>query len=283
MEDSVLTIDADAPASEETAPYIIVTGNEKGGTGKSTTAIHLALAIMQRGYWVGTIDLDAQQGTLTHFIDNRQTYAAASGRVLPVPSHRQVEKSSLSPREESDDDEAARLTAAVAALSTCFLLVIDRGGWVSNLARLGPGRADTLITPVNDSLFDIDVLARIDVARREVLAPGSYTRRAWEANNQRVLRGLPPVDWIVMRNGLAHIEARNMRDVGGLLEQLAHRVGFRLAPGFGERVVFRELFDRGLTVLDLPRDDMPVPASHRAARQEIDTLLRVVGLVPAEA
>jgi chromosome partitioning protein len=199
-----------------------------------------------------------------------------------MPAHCQVERSSLSQREAAEADEAARLEAAVATLSVCDFLVIDTAGSDSNLSRLGHGRADTLITPINDSLFDIDVLARIDVARREVLAPSSYTQLVWEANNQRVLRGLPPVDWIVMRNRLAHIEARNMRDVAGLLEQLARRIGFRLAPGFGERVVFRELFDRGLTVLDLPADEA-VRASHRAARQEIGALLEAIGLVPAPA
>ena len=283
MEDSVLTIGGDAPVSEEAGPYTIVVGNEKGGTGKSTTAIHLALAVMQRGYRVGMIDLDAQQGTLTHFLDNRQAHAAVSCRELPVPSHCLVERSSLSLREEAEADELARLGAAVATLSGNDFIVIDTAGSDSNLSRLGHGRADTLITPVNDSLLDIDVLARIDVDKREVLAPSSYTQLVWEANNQRVLHGLAPIDWVVMRNRLAHIEARNMRDVAGLLEQLAHRVGFRLAAGFSERVVFRELFDRGLSVLDLPNDGRASPASHRAARLEIDDLLKVVGLVPAEA
>ena len=172
-----------------------------------------------------------------------------------------------------------RLDAALASLADCDFVVVDTAGADGNLARLGHRRADTLITPLNDSLLDIGVLARLDVAERTVLAPSGYTQLVWEANNQRVLLGLPPVDWIVMRNRLAHIDARNMRDVATLLEQLARRIGFRLAPGFGERVVFRELFDRGLTVLDLPSE--AATPSQQAARRELDYLLQAIGLVPA--
>ena len=282
MEDSVLTIDLEAPEPEEAAPYTVVTGNEKGGTGKSTTALHITIALMKRGFQVGTIDLDPHQGTLTHFLENRASQAA-TGMALAVPKHVRVERSELSQREEAEADEAARLTNAVTALKGCDFIVIDTAGSDSNLSRLGHARADTLITPINDSLVDIDVIARIDIARREVLAPSGYTQLVWEANNQRVLRGQPPVDWIVMRNRLAHIAARNMRDIGDLLEQLAKRIGFRLAPGFGERVIFRELFDRGLTVLDLTPDELATSPSQRAAREEIETLLKTIGLVPAGA
>jgi chromosome partitioning protein len=283
VEDSVLTIDPDAAAPKPTGPYAIVLGNAKGGTGKSTAAIHVTLALMRRRYRVGTIDLDAQQGTLTHFLENRRAHSQTSGHRLNMPSYRQVDPSRLSRREEAEADEAARLATAVTSLASCDFIVIDTAGSDNNLSRLGHAHADTLITPLNDSLFDIDVLARIDVGRREVLAPSNYTQLVWEANNQRVLRGLTPIDWIVMRNRLAHIDARNMRDVGDLLERLAHRIGFRLAPGFGERVVFRELFDRGLTVLDLPGSDELAPASHRAARREVDILVRAIGLVAVDA
>jgi chromosome partitioning protein len=278
VEDSVLTLET-GMSEPAAGPYAIVVGNQKGGTGKSTTAIHLALALQQRGYRVGTVDLDARQATLSHFLENRRAHADSSGIAATLPLHRQVETSTLAQRDEAAADEATRFEAALTGLSDCDFVVIDTPGADANLARLGHGRADTLITPVNDSLYDIDVLARIDVARREVLAPSGYTQLVWEANNQRVVRGDPPVDWIVMRNRLAHIDARNMRDVAGLLEQLARRIGFRLAPGFGERVVYRELFDRGLTVLDLPAD--PASASRDAARREIDALLKAIGLVPA--
>ena len=126
----------------------------------------------------------------------------------------------------------------------------------------------------------------IDRARREVLAPSPYSKMVWENNNRRVMAGRPPLDWIVLRNRLAHIDARNKREIAGLMEQLAQRIGFRLAPGFGERVIFRELFLRGLTVLDIGGEDPDLPPnpSHESARQEVQGLLDAIGLTqPAHA
>ena len=148
----------------------------------------------------------------------------------------------------------------------------------SNLARLGHGAADTLITPLNDSLLDIHVLARIDSDRREVLAPSNYCKLVWEQNNLRVVDGLRPIDWLVLRNRLSFLDAHNKRDVGQLLQQLARRIGFRLFDGFGERVIFRQLFLSGLTLLDLPIPGMnlSLTGSHKAARREIDELLKAL-------
>ena len=124
------------------------------------------------------------------------------------------------------------------------------------------------------------MLARIDRERREVLAPSPYSKMVWENNNRRVMAGRPPIDWIVLRNRLAHIEARNKREIAGLMHQLAQRIGFRLGPGIGERVIYRELFLRGLTVLDVGNDDPDLPPnpSHVSARAEIQGLLKAVGL-----
>jgi hypothetical protein len=102
----------------------------------------------------------------------------------------------------------------------------------------------------------------------------------WEQRQQRALLGLPPMDWIVMRNRLSHIESHNKREIGRLLELLSQRIRFRLAPGFGERVIFRELFPKGLTLLDL-RDDaaeFKLSLSHVAARQEVRALLQSLSL-----
>jgi len=72
----------------------------------------------------------------------------------------------------------------------------------------------------------------------------------------------------VLRNRLQHLEARNMRRVGAALDDLAKRVGFRVIPGLGERVIYRELFPKGLTLLDLGAIK-EVGLSHVAARQEL--------------
>lgn len=265
---------------DEAVPYVIVVGSEKGGTGKSTTAIHLAVALMKLGFRVGTIDLDARQGTLSAFVQNRSSTAEQTERPLELPKHRAIARSTAAERAAAEADEAGRLQDAFDDLADCHFIVIDTPGSDSYLCRLGHNRADTLITPLNDSFLDIGVLAQINRERREVEAPSVYSQLVWEQNNQRVVAGRPPIDWVILRNRLAHIEARNMREISALLELLAKRIGFRTAPGISERVVFRELFMKGLTALDLPEQGKGAPesSSHAAARQEIQDLLGAIGL-----
>jgi chromosome partitioning protein len=102
----------------------------------------------------------------------------------------------------------------------------------------------------------------------------------WEQRQQRARIGGRPIDWVVMRNRLSHIDARNKREIARLLNKLAPRIGFRLTPGFGERVIFRELFPKGLTLLDLRTKGIEVnmTMSHLAARQEVRALLESIGL-----
>ena len=271
------------PDPEGDGPYTIVVGNAKGGTGKSTTAMHLIVALLRLGYRVGSIDLDGRQGTLTRYLTNRENYARDAATPPRLPVHVCICPSDATDRAAVEADEQARFDAALKQLADCDFIVIDTPGSDSHLARLGHLTADTLITPINDSFIDIDVLAHIDREKRQVLAPSSYTQMVWEQYNRRIANGQTPIDWIVLRNRLAHIEARNMRDIGRLMEQLAKRLGFRLAPGFGERVVFRELFLNGLTLLDLPTDDTTAEQnrSHVSGRQEVQDLLQAIGLPTA--
>ncbi|MFQ5775019.1 MAG: division plane positioning ATPase MipZ [Kiloniellaceae bacterium] len=261
-------------------PHIIVLGNEKGGSGKSTTAMHLIVALMKRGFAVGGIDLDARQGTLSRLVDNRRDFAKRTGRPLDLPAHRRVERSEAEVKATARRRENEALDAALEELADRDFVVIDTPGSDSYLSRLGHACADTLITPLNDSFLDLDVLARVDVEGRTILGPSSYSQMVWEQRQQRARAGLVPIDWIVMRNRLSHVDARNKREVGRLLEQLGRRIHFRLAPGFGERVIFRELFPKGLTLLDL-RDDahgIRLSLSHVAARQEVRALMQTIGL-----
>jgi chromosome partitioning protein len=272
-------------AAADTHPYVIILGNEKGGSGKSTTAVHLIVALLRLGFSVGSIDLDGRQGTLSRYIDKRRAYAERSGRPLPMPLHRRVERSKAPIQAASEAEEQNRLTDVLDAMRACQFVVIDTPGSDSFLSRLGHAYADSLVTPVNDSFLDIDVLAEVDVERRQVRNPSTYTKMVWEQNNRRVVTGRAPIDWLVMRNRLGHVEARNKRDIAGLMDQLAQRIGFRLASGFGERVVFRELFHKGLTVLDLDHEpETAVPtSSHLSARAEINALLKAIGVFEEEA
>ena len=164
------------------------------------------------------------------------------------------------------------------------MLVIDTPGSDSHLSRLGHTLADVLISPMNDSFIDLDLLARIDPEGRKILGPSVYSQMVWEQRQDRARQGGRPIDWVVLRNRLSHLDARNKRDIARLLVQLAKRIGFRLAPGFGERVVFRQLFPQGLTLLDLRQSGADLTMSHLAARQEVRALLAAIGLdIPEES
>jgi len=283
---------APAPTSPESAarrgagggyrrgPRILVLGNEKGGSGKSTTAVHLIVALLKRGFSVGSIDLDARQGTLSRLLENRADYAKRSGLPLELPEHRRIYRSEADTRSAAEWEEKRALESAVAELANRDFIVMDTPGSDSFLSRAGHACAEILITPMNDSFLDLDLLARIDTEGRQILGPSLYSQMVWEQRQRRAAGGLPPMDWIVMRNRLSHIDARNKREIGRLLDLLSERIRFRLAPGFGERVIFRELFPKGLTLLDLREGAgaAPLSMSHVAARQEVRALLRAIGL-----
>jgi len=261
-------------------PRILVLGNEKGGSGKSTTAVHLIVALLKRGFTVGSIDLDARQGTLSRLLENRADYAKRSGLPLELPAHRRIYRSEADARGAAEWEEKRALESAVRDLAHRDFIVMDTPGSDSFLSRAGHACAEILITPMNDSFLDLDLLARIDTEGRQILGPSLYSQMVWEQRQQRAVARLPPMDWIVMRNRLSHIDARNKREIGRLLELLSERIRFRLAPGFGERVIFRELFPKGLTLLDLREGEgaVPLSMSHVAGRQEVRALLRAIGL-----
>ncbi len=262
-------------------PHVIVVGNEKGGSGKSTTAMHLTVSLLKRGFRVGTMDLDARQGSFSRYVENRLAYVEATGLKLDCPEHRRIYPSTRDIQEVADREEKQSLQTAWAALDDRDFIVIDTPGSDSPLSRLGHIMADTLVTPLNDSFLDMDMLGRVELDGEDYyLSPSVYSQMVWEQRQKRAMDRLPPMDWVVMRNRLSHINARNKKDIGQLLEQLSKRLRFRIAPGFGERVVFRELFPKGLTLLDLgdATGDVSMSLSHVAARQELRQLLDVLNL-----
>ncbi len=254
----------------------IVVANEKGGSGKSTVAMHIAVALIKVGRRVATIDLDSQQRTFTHYIENRRAWAAHIGRDLGVPNHVCLD--------EAAQDEWARrqaLDAAVDALAkTCDFIVIDTPGYEGPLTRAAHSIADTLITPLNDSFVDLDVLATVDPETFHITGPSRYARMVEEVRRQREADQYF-TDWIVLRNRLSSLNSRNKRLVGDALQTLSRQLNFRCIEGLAERVIFREFFPRGLTAVD-DLDEIThgtrLTMSHVTARLEIENLLGVMGL-----
>ncbi|KAA9010605.1 division plane positioning ATPase MipZ [Histidinibacterium aquaticum] len=260
--------------------HIIVVGNEKGGAGKSTVSMHVASALARLGHKVGTLDLDLRQKSLGRYIANRRSYMEKSGLDLPTPAYHElpeVDQASLQPGENASDH---RLSAAVAGLEPdSDFILIDCPGSHTRLAQVAHSLADTLITPLNDSFVDFDLLAHIDTDGEKIIGPSVYSEMVWSARQLRAQAGLEPIDWVVVRNRLGAQQMVNKEKMQKALDLLAKRIGFRVAPGFNERVIFRELFPRGLTLLDLR--DIGVKnlnISNIAARQELRDLMKALNL-----
>jgi chromosome partitioning protein len=265
---------------------VIVLGNEKGGSGKSTTAMHLIVGLLRDGYRVGAIDLDARQATLAGTLASREAFARARGLDLPLPMWVAVARSEKDSAAEAEAEEAARFTAALASLSaSCEVVVIDCPGADTFLSRLGHSHADTLVTPINDSFVDFAMLAKVEPDNHTVVHPSIYSEMVWQARKRRFARDRGKIDWIVMRNRLGTTEARNKRDVGTTLEALARRIGFRTVKGFGERVIFRELYLLGLTLMDtreIAGLGIQTGMSHVAARSEVRALIGAIRRSPPQ-
>ncbi len=259
---------------------VFVIGCQKGGCGKTTVAIHLTVALLRLGHRVGVIDLDWPQATLTRYLENRERFSAAGATDLQMPDY-----VGLEPSGDAGEDAEALRGALADMQARSDMVVIDTPGALGELALAAHAEADVLITPLNDSLIDLDVLGQIDRDRPGSPRPSHYAEAVWRARQARALQGRRPIDWIVMRNRLASLDARNKREVARILDAIAPRFGFRQLEGFSERVIYRELFAHGLTVLDPGADEQGVglSLSHLSARQEIRELIEALGLVPAAA
>ncbi|WP_417452028.1 division plane positioning ATPase MipZ [Kordiimonas sp.] len=264
-------------------PYLIVLGNEKGGSGKSTTAMHIVVSLLREGWRVGTIDLDARQKSLTRYIENRRAHVAEKKLTLPMPMEMVVPKSALRTSDEAEADEKARFEEAyVNLMDKVDVVVIDCPGSDTFLSRLAHTAADTLVTPVNDSFVDLDLLARVNPGTHKVEGPSLYAEMVWKARQRRAMADGASIDWVVLRNRVGALHAKNKERVERVLNELTKRIGIRHVSGLGERVIYRELFLRGLTLMDLKEaggiDGKGLSLSHVAARQEVRKLMDALNL-----
>ncbi len=274
------------PAAMPRQAHVIVVGNQKGGAGKSTVAMHIIVALMRMGRRTGVLDLDLRQRSLTRYIENRSRWIAAKGAKLACPQVLELHESRQRSYDMAEAEEEAAFRAALRRLAeTCDFIVVDSPGGDTFMARLAHSCADTLVTPLNDSFVDFDLLGDIDPNHPEIVRPSIYSEMVWESRKQKAISLRTPIDWVVLRNrtSASRIEAKNKQRVGEALKTLSQRIGFRMVPGLSERVIYRELFPQGLTLLDLDADGVEgeMKMTHLAARQELRDLfitLKLPGL-----
>lgn len=266
------------------AAHVIVLGNEKGGSGKSTLAVHLIVALLKEGHRVASIDTDSRQLSLTRYVENRARFARRMGIELEVPAHFSVRLGEGSVVAEVEAREFAAFAEIVDRLGERFdFVVVDTPASDSYRMRLSHAMADTLVTPINDSFIDLDVLGRVDGEDLTVKAISQYADLVQTARANRRAAGMRELNWVVARNRIATIANRNQQNVITGMQQLSALLGFRIADGISERIIFRELFPIGLTVFDtLERKVLGVEPtmSHVAARREIRELLDRLALPP---
>jgi chromosome partitioning protein len=279
-----------------TPAHVIVVGNEKGGSGKSTVAMHLIVGLLQSGYSVASIDVDFRQGSLSRYLANRRSFIKAAASDVTMPSPYTIKppgnpSGDLSEGGGAADEDAEDGPPDTEQLKLLLeggiinhdVVVVDTPGSAGTLSSLAHSYADTLITPINDSFVDFDVLAHVDGARMTVMAPGPYAEMVWKQKKVRAERDGGSIDWLIMRNRLSSLDAHNKRKMDKVLGDFAERFGVRVVPGLGERVIYRELFLAGLTITDL-KDAVGLQAlspSHRAARQEVLDLIGAINLPQA--
>jgi len=254
-------------------PYIFVVGNEKGGVGKTTCCMHLISYLLSRNLRVASIDADHRQGSLSTYVKNREKHNLANPDVkIPESVHFVAKESSLSDIQEKENQEKEFFEEIISnAKSISDVIVIDTPGSNTYISRLAHSYADTIITPINDSFVDMDVLAKIDSATMKVISPSIYSEMIWKQKMERAARDGFSIEWIVVRNRLNNVDAQNKKNVFTVLNELSKRVSFKIAPGFTERVIFKELFLHGITLLDVGKAAYAkaFTPSNVAARQEL--------------
>ncbi|MES2906562.1 MAG: division plane positioning ATPase MipZ [Pseudomonadota bacterium] len=262
-------------------PHVIVIGNEKGGSGKSTLAIHLAVALLSEGFRVATLDLDGRQQTLTNYVRNRRKYALAKNTFLPTPEHQlleQAEHESTRTNKWSDYEAFTRILTNLEKRAD--FIIIDTPSMHCPLTRLAHAAADTLVTPMNDSLLDLDVIARVTPETSAILGPSIYSETVQTARDERALDEAPALDWVVVCNRLVDAKAGVSKSVHAMLEKMGAQFGFRTVGTLSEHIIFRDYFDKGLTALDSIESfgaNRPT-VDHMASRSEILNILQSLNL-----
>jgi chromosome partitioning protein len=262
--------------------------------------MHIIVALLKAGKRVASFDLDLNQLTLTRYLGNRHEWDRKHEYELELPDHYPVseevpgttlgrflsglKKIGRAHKEDSMRSSAlshsADLRQFISQLKRIGrgrkhdFIVIDTPGGVQHLSLIVHGMADTLITPINDSLVDVDVL--VAMKQSDEPQPSAYAKMVWRALDTRRKVTGRTTNWIVVRNRLESVESSNQQQITQVLNVIQRTVGFSVARGLLERPVYREFFAAGLTALD-PIEGFESVAE--PARLEVQNLIREIGLI----
>ncbi|MFI3242443.1 MAG: division plane positioning ATPase MipZ [Alphaproteobacteria bacterium] len=253
--------------------HVIVISNEKGGVGKSSISMHLSVKLLQEGFSVATLDFDGAQASLTKYIENRKTFCDLRSIDLPMPTHFK-----FAPKEQKDA-HIAEISFLVEELSKKFdAIIIDTPGGRNYLFDLAHSFADTLITPISDSLIDLSSLADIDYLTGKIKSAGHYASFVWDVKKEKAKRGENYLNWIVVGNKISSYNSNNKKKVFALLEKVSKQYGFRYLEGMKDRTIYKELFLQGLTVLDFSNSTLKqkMSVSHLAAKREVRAIAEFI-------
>lgn len=251
--------------------HIIVISNEKGGTGKSTVSMNLAVILMYEGFNVATIDMDGRQATLKKYIKNRENFNKINKTNLQIPAHKTFSI------DGNEKENINNISQEISKMAKEFdVIIIDTPGSKNYLFDEAHKYADTLITPISDSLIDLSVFADIDLKTKKIIKPSHYTEHIWDVKKYLAAQGKPFLNWIVVGNKLSPFNSKNKNIVFEYLEKLSKLYGFRLCWGMKDRTIYKEMFLEGLTVLDMKHEKMKMTISHMAAKREIRKLAEFI-------
>ncbi len=259
--------------------HIIVFGNEKGGSGKTTTAMHTIISLLNLGFTIASIDLDNRQQSLSRYIENRRETSKAQQLDLLIPEHFKLSSPNQKENDHTSEESKKGFISLLDSMQEYDFIVIDTPGSNTEISVLAHSYADTVITPINDSFIDLDLIGKVNAENLDMISPGIYSAMFFEQKLKRAARDKKEIDWIVVRNRLSALEALNKRNVDFAVRRLSRKLGFRIAPGFGDRVIFKELFLHGLTLHDATgTSKVRVTPSVIAARQELRDFLNSLQL-----
>jgi chromosome partitioning protein len=259
--------------------HVVVLGGRQGGRGTSTIAMHVAIALLNRGQRVATVDLDTRHASLTRYIENRRAGAGGQTSELALPVHFSIADGGAYRLVGDEALDVPALTDAIARIAlTHDFIVIDASTADRELMRLVCARADTLITPIENAS------GMPDAGDQTASASGAdvhvYSGMVRKARERRRSKTGASIDWVVVCNRLASPHTRSSD-----LNELAAELGFRCIDGLAERPLYRDLFLRGLTALDRLDDStlgVRPSLAHATAQREAISLISELMLPLAE-